>query len=174
MRRLVLLFVWCALFWAAPAAAQDVSHGTLPHTSTTDDIFDYVEGAHRLEGEILAPCCWNQTLDIHGSEISNSLRREIRTRLKKGDDLDVIRQDIVARYGTKILAVPPGSPLRTVAIALSLTFAVAGAGAGWMLVRWRRRARRARAEAKAEAVNARDAAPDKWDDRLEAELSNLD
>jgi cytochrome c-type biogenesis protein CcmH len=87
----------------------------------------------------MAPCCWTQTIDIHGSEIANDLRREIRKRLKGGESADAIEASLVNRYGAKILAVPPGSPLKTLATLLALGMGGAGAAAFVMLRRWRER-----------------------------------
>jgi len=136
---------------------------------------DYVPGANRLEGRIRAPCCWNQTIDIHGSEVAQALRREIRTRLRAGETPDTIEASIVARYGDRVLAVPPGSPLKKVAIALALLLAGAGFFAGRLVMRWRRGALRLPAESAASSQAAgKDAASrDALDERLEAELRAL-
>src|ERR1700690_4185349 len=90
--------------------------GASSHAETTappTDIGEKVPGAERLEGRLLAPCCWAQTLDIHGSDIATSLRREIRTRLKAGESADAIEASLVARYGEKMRAVPDRVPLDT-------------------------------------------------------------
>jgi cytochrome c-type biogenesis protein CcmH len=104
-----------------------------------EELQGYVPGASALEGRIMAPCCWTQTIDIHGSEIANDLRREIRRRLRAGESADAIQASFVDRYGDRILAVPPGSPLKAVATLLALSMAGAGAAGFMMLKRWRRR-----------------------------------
>ncbi|HMJ15590.1 MAG TPA: hypothetical protein VK524_29440, partial [Polyangiaceae bacterium] len=76
--------LFLAVSAAGPVRAQDMSHGHAP-TELTDEVIGFVPGADRLEGRIRAPCCWNQTLDIHSSEIASALKREIRTRLRKGE-----------------------------------------------------------------------------------------
>ncbi len=129
----------------------------------------YVPGAAALEGRIMAPCCWMQTIDIHGSEIANELRVEIRKRLRAGESADAIQASLVQRYGERILAVPPGSPLKSVATLLALGLMGAGAGALVMLKRWRGR-----------SVSPAGPAPKKLgndaqlDARLDAELRALD
>jgi cytochrome c-type biogenesis protein CcmH len=159
------------LFASAPALA-DAEHGNLERSAATADLFDYVAGAQVLEGQLLAPCCWNQTLDIHGSETSNGLRREIRERLRSGQTVDAIRDDIITRYGNRILAVPPSSPLKNLAIVLSMIFGAAGFGAVVLLRRWRRRNEDEQAKGKHGAKP--NAQRDEWDDRLESELDQLE
>jgi cytochrome c-type biogenesis protein CcmH len=135
-----------------------------------EELQGYVPGASALEGRIIAPCCWTQTIDIHGSELANDLRREIRKRLKSGETSDAIEASLVDRYGPRILAVPPGSPLKTVATLLALGMGAAGAAAFVMLKRWRGRA----------LVPATGPVPEKGkndaqlDARLDAELDALD
>jgi cytochrome c-type biogenesis protein CcmH len=132
------------------------------------DLGGYVEGASALEGRLLAPCCWNQTLDIHGSETANELRREIRRRLQGGESQEAIESSIVLRYGEKIRAVPPGSPLKTTAILLLGVMGVAGVGAAFMLKSWRRRSQAGRpAPASGEAKR------DRYDDQIDDELDRM-
>ena len=67
---------------ASSVALADAEHPAhVPASEAGEDLQSYVPGASRLEGRIMAPCCWNQTIDIHGSEPSYELRREIRRRL---------------------------------------------------------------------------------------------
>lgn len=174
-RRLLVALACCALFGAPAVGAAEPDHGL--SATQDDDLFTrHIEGAARLEGRILAPCCWDtsrQTIDIHGSPIALQLRREIRTRLLKGETPDAIEGDLVRRYGPKILAVPEGNPLRQLAVVMSIGMLFAGAGAAVMLVRWKRRgAERAAAERK--ELPPPNAQRDQWDERLEAELRETD
>jgi cytochrome c-type biogenesis protein CcmH len=172
--------VFSALFAAALAAAPSVAFAQSDLEAPPDDsakyaeeLQGYVPGAAALEGRIMAPCCWTQTIDIHGSEIANDLRREIRKRLRAGESADTIQASLVQRYGERILAVPPGSPLKSLATLLALGMVGAGAGSLLMLKRWRRRSTGAPAGAvpAGAAAKAGDAA---LDARLDAELRNLD
>ena len=132
---------------------------------------EYVPGAARLEGRLLAPCCWDtsrQTLDIHGSPIANELRMEIRRRLKAVETPDAVEADLVRRYTTKILAVPPDNPLPNMGTVLSIGLLGAGALAARMLWRWRKKAPAVPgAPVPAPATGA---PHDEWDDRLDREL----
>ena len=155
---------------AALASAQDRSHGEV-HEDPSAHYEEFVPGASRLDGRILAPCCWNQTLDIHGSPIANELRREIRRRLRAGETAETIEAGLVARYGERILAVKPQSPLKNVAVGLALLMVFAGGGAAALLVRWRRRTRLPPPATVAAEPGAGER--DALDDRVDAELKAL-
>jgi cytochrome c-type biogenesis protein CcmH len=164
---------WVAILFATstaladPPPSQGAHHAPDNQTARFDE---YVPGASRLDGRIRAPCCWNQTIDIHGSEVSQSLRREIRERLRAGESADAIEASIVTRYGDRVLAVPPGSPLKRVAVVLSVALLGAGVGAGALLLRWRRRSR-PRPEGESQRAEGRTAS--ELDERLDAELRAL-
>jgi cytochrome c-type biogenesis protein CcmH len=176
--RIFLLAIVAALVTAlatVPASAEEHRPASAEeHRPAKDEYAEelqgHVPGANYLEGRLRAPCCWNQTLDIHGSEISNGLKREIRRRLIAGESADAIEESIVARYGEKIRAVPPNSPLKSVATLLSLALGLAGIGAGALIVRWRRRSRLREAAEAERATGPRD----EWDDRLDRELERLE
>jgi cytochrome c-type biogenesis protein CcmH len=170
-RRIVLAAAGAGLAgWLSGGAAL------ADETPASDDLPEadqgFVPGADRLEGRILAPCCWTQTIDIHGSEIAMALRREIRRRLRAGETPEAIEQSLVDRYGERILAVRPGSPLKSMAAGLATAFGVGGVGAVTLLVRWRKRG----AARRATQVPApeRAAPASELDRRLEAELARLD
>lgn len=143
----------------APSAAQSVN-------------FTYVKGAAELEGKIIAPCCWTQTIDIHGSPVSTELRQEIRQRLTAGESAEAIEHSLVERYGPKILAIPVGSQLGSAGSFLGVAMGAAGVGAVVLLRRWQRRSKPTERKAdKAEAAKPSDAA---LDARIDAELASLD
>ncbi len=141
------------------------------------NIGDKVPGAERLEGRLLAPCCWAQTLDIHGSEIANALRREIRRRLKAGETADAIEASLVARYGERIRAVPDRVPLDKMGGVGWLGVALAAAFIGVVLWRWRRRGAVLDAGYDSKGELSTKPNPDvseASDDRLDSELHRLD
>ncbi|MGC4088463.1 MAG: cytochrome c-type biogenesis protein CcmH [Polyangiaceae bacterium] len=162
---LAAAFVAVALSVASPARAGD------EHTSHALSFDQFVPGAAELEGRIIAPCCWTQTIDIHGSELSTELRQEIRRRLLAGESADVIERSLVERYGARVLAVPPGSRLGGVGVALGLTLLGAGIGAFMLLRRWQQRSAPVTAPEAPAAAGPRDA---ELDARVDAELSRLD
>jgi cytochrome c-type biogenesis protein CcmH len=177
--RLFTSFALALAVSALPAVAlADAQHGeSAPPAS---DLQEYVEGAKRLEGRIIAPCCWNQTIDIHGSEPSYALRREIRARLKAGEASDAIEASLIQRYGQKILAVQDKSPIVSVANTLGLAFLGAGIGAYFMLKRWSRAgADAAKKKPSGKGAGSGDAGGssepkrDALDERLDRELAEI-
>lgn len=153
-----------ALAVSSAYAAED--HGA-PQSAELD-LTKHVPGAAALEGRIIAPCCWTQTIDIHGSPASTALRQEIRARLAKGEDARAIEESLVERYGAKVLATPQGSRLGKTGVFLAMAMGAAGVGAVMLLRRWQRRSGSGTAPAR--SPNTRDA----LDERLDAELSRLE
>jgi cytochrome c-type biogenesis protein CcmH len=154
---------------SGPAIAHDPSPDEPPPAN-----FDkFVPGAAELEGRIIAPCCWTQTIDIHGSPISTELRLEVRRRLSAGESAESIEHSLIDRYGPKIMAVPAGSKLGGTGVWLGLSMALAGCGAVFLLRRWQHRSLLAHAPATAPlpAGAPSDAA---LEARVDAELSRLD
>jgi cytochrome c-type biogenesis protein CcmH len=156
----------------APALAlADAEHPEhVPAAEAGEDLQSYVPGASRLEGRIMAPCCWNQTIDIHGSEPAYELRREIRRRLKAGESADTIEASLVQRYGSKILAVPDSSPLGGLATLLALAFGGAGVAGYFMLKRWSKGSGPTPRKATGPAAEPK---RDALDERLDRELSEI-
>ncbi|KYF83949.1 cytochrome C biogenesis protein [Sorangium cellulosum] len=127
-------------------------------------------GERALAARLLAPCCWDQTLDVHESEVARDLRREIRARLRRGEAADVIEQDLVARYGDRLRAAPSSGVLGKVALGLMLGIAVAFLGIFALLRSWRR----SDAQPAPSSVALPAAARDEYDERLDDELRGSD
>lgn len=151
---------------AAPAASVS------PEDDYGDDIQGNVPGASAIEGRLMAPCCWTQTIDIHDSPVSLSMRHEIRRRLRNGETSEAIQASFVERYGPKIMAVQEGSHLKSVLIGLSVAMGGAGVAAAMMIGRWRKQS--AAKDGPKPANGAPEPARDQWDEKLDAELKDLE
>ncbi|WP_437786388.1 cytochrome c-type biogenesis protein CcmH [Sorangium sp. So ce1097] len=127
-------------------------------------------GERALAARLLAPCCWDQTLDVHESEVARDLRREIRARLRRGEAADAIERDLVARHGERLRAAPSSDVLGKVALGMILGIAVAFLGVFSLLRSWRRSAPQPAPPSTAVATPPRDA----YDERLDAELLERD
>jgi len=171
MSRARSVIAFSVLLALLPIAAASTAHAEPHHEQPQEGIsFDHVPGAAALEGRIIAPCCWNQTIDIHGSELSTQLRVEIRKRLTAGETPETIEASLVQRYGEKVIAVPKGSRLGATGVLLAIAMGAAGVFAFSLLRRWRDRVQ--------PPPPARDAdeqaATPALDRRLDAELAALD
>ena len=93
---------------------------------------------------------------------------EIRARLIKGQSAPVIEADLIERYGPRMVAAPPGDPLKKIAVVIALIVALSGLGIWIALRRWVRRSTTAQPEP------SRSGGRDEWDDRLDAELERGD
>jgi cytochrome c-type biogenesis protein CcmH len=134
---------------------------------------DVVPGEKSLIGRLVAPCCWNQTLDIHDSQLAKDLRTEIHDRLARGERAAAVEDSLVARYGERIRGTPPGDRLGTVALLVWLLAALAAGGLLLLVRRWAASSSPPRAAAAPVAPSA-PAMPDPWEERLNAELKEME
>lgn len=118
-----------ALGWIIPGVA---AAGPPPSRGEAQEVF----------GRLLAPCCWAQTLDVHESDVASTLRSEIAARLLVGESTHAIEDDLAARYGERIRAVPRGRDTRTsVAVWVFAAMAIALLVLCLVAQRWVRRNR---------------------------------
>ena len=89
MRNLVRFAALMTIAWAA--------HASLPPLES------------KLQHELLAPCCYRETLDHHMSQEAYNMRAEIHQMLLSGDTERQIIDIYKARYGMRILAEPEGA-----------------------------------------------------------------
>jgi len=79
-----------------------------PESTITDETDTKKE--QTLQGEIehslVAPCCWNMTVDNHESGASHEVRNKIAVMIKQHKTKDEILQVFVEQYGERILASP--------------------------------------------------------------------
>jgi cytochrome c-type biogenesis protein CcmH len=120
-----------------------------------------------VEGRLLAPCCYMQTLDVHESPMATQLRLEVRTRLAAGELPAAIEDDFASRFGEKVRAVPRGREPRGSMFLVAIGALVAAAiGLGLLVRRWR--------HTPLDAPRAASEPRDAFDERIDAELRELD
>lgn len=153
MRRAAWVLLGVYLFGAAPARAEQRTPGELA-----------------IESKLLAPCCWVQTLDMHESPLASELRLEIRTKLTQHVPAARIEAALVARYGERLWAIPPGHDPRMPLV--NIGFGGLGiALAGLCLLAWRWSRREPSPPA---AVGGRAARRDALDAQLDEALRRLE
>jgi len=130
---------------------------------------DVVDDRSRVvSSRLLAPCCYQQTLDVHESPMATALREEIRARLRAGESPSQVETSLVARYGEQLRAVPKHhDPRNHVLVLVALAMVLGALLLMRALRRWSRRVRSAPAEVSR-------APRDAWDARLDDELRALD
>lgn len=62
----------------------------------------------RLFSSFISPCCWRENLLVHASPTADELRADIRKQVNEGKSDDQIKSAFLARYSTRILAMPEG------------------------------------------------------------------
>ena len=89
-----------------PSLASLPSLAAAHDSPPVEDDGAFVQGEKGVETRLLAPCCWNGTLDVHESDLARELRKEIRLRLRGGESVDAVEASMVERYGDKVRAAP--------------------------------------------------------------------
>ena len=86
MSRIVTIFVVAAAAWAAePQARQQ-------------------QRVQALQEKLLAPCCYEEPVGRHQSEIAVRMRIEIQRKVAEGKSDQEILDAYVARYGNRVLS----------------------------------------------------------------------
>jgi len=120
----LLVVAAAALALAAPAAAA------CPKTSLA-----------KLENEVMCPVCQGETIAQSDSQAAAQVKRFIQGRVQACASEGEIKRELVAQYGTQILAAPPRKGFGWVAWLLPAIGILVAAGAMALLARhWSRRA----------------------------------
>lgn len=93
----------------------------------------------KLCQEVVAPCCWTQTLTSHQSGAADEVRVRIANGIVAGKTPEQIRADLVAEYGERILAFKSADQQAMVLFAVPVVVLIAG---GFLLAFYLRRMRR--------------------------------
>lgn len=149
---------WLALALWLPACALDATSDAPPATR---------ERTQALASRLIAPCCWVQTLDVHESTLASQLRREIGERLNQGESAAAIEDDLAARFGERVRAVPRGEdPRMIVPSVVAATMALVLLSLFMLASNWVRRGQRMSAPAERDH--------DAYDQHLDRELARLE
>jgi cytochrome c-type biogenesis protein CcmH/NrfF len=154
-----------AIAWALTAPASAVAGGSAaPHAAPKTTLPD-------VEDEVMCTIC-GTALNLSASPQADRERAFIRREIAARKTKDQIKDDLVAQYGTEVLAEPPRSGFDLTAWLVpgaALLAALIGIAVG--LTRWRRAGRREDEATPGEA----DAPLDPSDsERLDADLARYD
>jgi cytochrome c-type biogenesis protein CcmF len=134
-------------------------------------------------GQLRCMCgtCARELLSSCACSTADATRERLRMRLQRGDTPEMIVKDYTAEFGIEALAIPPNQGAMRAIYAVPIVALVGtGVGLAVALRRWRSNANSAEGDAssgtkkkrgaKAEATTERD----DYDDRIDAELRDLD
>jgi cytochrome c-type biogenesis protein CcmH len=156
---------------ARAAASRPSSQETTAQGANGASAANGADEERIVEGRLLAPCCYTQTLDVHESPLASELRQEVRKRLAAGESPEAIEDDFVARYGENVRALPKGEdPRRGLLLFSAAVLVASAAGLAALLRRWRRTPKGPAPPLDATAAPAREA----LDDRIDQDLLALD
>lgn len=83
------------------------------------------ERARKLQEKLVAPCCWNESVAHHRSEVAGQIRAQIESMVEAGKSDREILDHFVAQYSKRILIEPEGST-RAVATVMPFVFLLVG------------------------------------------------
>ncbi len=90
----------------------------------------------KLEHELLAPCCYRETLDHHRSDAALTMNAEIHALVGQGKSEREILDLYKARYGMQIMAEPEGATWWVGTLVPFLMFAMGLALVVRLIKRW--------------------------------------
>jgi cytochrome c-type biogenesis protein CcmH len=90
----------------------------------------------RLEGMVLAPCCYSEPVSIHRSDIALQMKVEIANWVRDGKSDDEILGEYKQRYGARVLIEPEGSVWWWVNLIPGMAFAAGLVAVAWLIRRW--------------------------------------
>lgn len=132
--------------------------------------------ASSIDGKLISPCCWTQTVALHESQKAEEIKMQVRLQISQGKGESEIIDGFVSQYGEQILASPRASGFNW--LAYLIPFAVLAVGLGGIAVlvgRWRGgHAQVAPVPVSSHRTLPRDEAADELNRRLENDLSRFD
>lgn len=121
-----------ALTFVSPAAAT--AHATTMGAPENTP----APGERALLGRLVAPCCWQQTLDVHTGPMADALRAESRKRLWAGETAEQVEAAFVARFGPRVRGVPQDNPIVGVSLGIGVLSLLVAGSLFIAIRRWRR------------------------------------
>jgi cytochrome c-type biogenesis protein CcmH len=100
--RLSSLFVFIVLIGTAVPALP--AQSALPPLSREKTAL-----IRKIEGRLMAPCCYTQTIRDHDSQVAEQMREEVTSMVASGKSEQEIITYYRAKYGETILVVPDGA-----------------------------------------------------------------
>jgi cytochrome c-type biogenesis protein CcmH len=100
-KKLLMLFAFVLLFWdTAPALRAQAALPPLTHAQEAL--------IRKIEGRLMTPCCYTQTIRDHDSQVAVEMRDEVTAFVASGKSEQEIITYYRTKYGETILVVPDG------------------------------------------------------------------
>lgn len=169
-KRIVFTALMCGLLNVVPAVSQEGAPDTM------QPLLDLVQRpvseaeVNAIAHELITPCCWSQTADVHRSEAAQEIKDYIRSALQKGHSKDQIIAAFVEAYGERILAKPTASGFNILVYILPAVAFLIGAFIVW---RYLRRVQPLKINAPVKPAKSA-AATERYEARFERELADFD
>jgi cytochrome c-type biogenesis protein CcmH len=155
-------------FLFSVAAQGQVNESETSQPSATDSLkIIFQQGVNKIARQLMAPCCWSETADVHNSEAAQEVKAQIRSALQQGYSEKQILDGMVAAYGERVLAKPKATGFNLMAWILPALALVIGSVVAWRFL--------AHSRMKASPQPVRKIQIDEsYNQRLERELEELD
>jgi cytochrome c-type biogenesis protein CcmH len=105
--------------------------------------------ARTIEDNLIAPCCWSQSVSHHQSAAAEEIRKGVREMLAAGKSREEILDHFVSIYGERILATPRARGFNVLVYILPWVALILGA---WLLAAVVRKLRAPRLDAPQEGT----------------------
>jgi len=125
-RIIMLLGVLVLMSWTTRTFAGSATQSANDSTRVVS-----LEEVSKIAGQLMAPCCWSETADVHNSEAAQEVRAQVRSALQTGYSEKQILDGMVAAYGERILAKPKATGFNLFAWILPALALVAGGVIAW-------------------------------------------
>ncbi|MFQ5639342.1 MAG: cytochrome c-type biogenesis protein CcmH [bacterium] len=130
-----------------------------------------------IEHSLVAPCCWNMTVDIHDSPASHKVRKQITELLSAGKTKEQILEFMSSpqQYGERILAIPSSktflgkSAYWLVPVSFVLGLFVVGSA-----IRRLSRSKVTKTKKSSKVSKTKNQSGSQWEERVEQELKRLE
>jgi cytochrome c-type biogenesis protein CcmH len=152
------------LFAAAPGLASNEGVALSPEQEAR---------ARVIDDQLIAPCCFSQTIANHNSPIAERMKAEVRQMLAAGSTEREIMDFYVAKYGERILATPRARGFNLLAYVMPAVALVVGLGGVVLVLRRWRRPRSSQPAGAAHGALSNDEAR-RYQARLEEELARFE
>ena len=142
-----------------PEASQPSANVSLK-TITQQDV-------NKIARQLMAPCCWSETADVHNSSAAQEVKAQIRSALQSGYSEKQILDGMVAAYGERILAKPKATGFNLMAWILPALALMIGSVVAW---RFLAHSRMKNSPQPAQKIHI----DENYEQRLESELRSMD